>query len=335
MFLRDGGFEVRLITELGTRPKPRIGERVARLAGGVGVIAACSLLAGTNVAGCATLPSQPAERGLYIDLRSVVELSQDTGWVADREELEVSAKDALRSVCQVEALRRMQLDAWLSDQITREGGAPERVYREHDGDLSAASRVLVLARTQTLLRYVNRRATTDCPFWLTPRADFQGVRGAAGRFVLLVESQAFGALVLKPGDTAFGFGAGIRALVGNGLDPRLTLAVGGELGASSAIAKRDQGRRLEASLTGAIPVLLRVTRFSRTFDFEIAPVFSLLPSSSLLPPGVRFAIGAGTAMRSFPGVRYGVLWLGYEYHPVTSRALFDHSVQIGTRIGIN
>jgi hypothetical protein len=38
-------------------------------------------------------------------------------------------------------------------------------------------------------------------------------------------------------------------------------------------------------------------------------------------------------MRSLPGVHYGVLWLGYEYHPASSVDAADHSVQLGTRVG--
>ena len=294
------------------------------------LVAVCGVLCG-----CATLPSQAAQRGLYVDLRSEVELSQDAGWVADREELAAGAKQALRSLCQAEPAQRDRLDAWLSDQIAREGGSPECVYREHGEDLGAASRVLVLTRTRTLLRYANGRAASDCPFWLAPRADFQGVRGAAGRFGLLIESQASGALVLQSG-AAFGFGASVRVLVGHGLGERVTLAIGGELGGAGAFLKHDQARRqLETTLTTAIPMLLRVTEFSRMFDFEVAPVIGLLSTGSPPLPGVRFTVGAGTAMRSFPGVQYGVLWLGYEYHPAGNGWSGSHSVQLGTRIGVN
>lgn len=288
------------------------------------------------VCGCATLPNQATERGLYVDLRSEVELSQDTGWVADREELAAGAKQALHSLCQVAPGQRDRLDAWLTAQIAREGGSPECVYREHGDDLSAASSVLVLTRTRTLLRYANERAASDCPFWLAPRADFEGDRGAAGRFVLWIESQALGALVLQSSDAAFGFGAGIRALVGHGIGQRLTLAAGGELGVASAFLKDEQGRRrFETTLVTAIPVLARLTEFSRTFDFEVAPVIGLLSTGALPPPGVRLAVGAGTALRSLPGVHYGVLWLGYEYHPAARGGTSSNSVQLGTRVGVN
>jgi hypothetical protein len=55
-----------------------------------------------------------------------------------------------------------------------------------------------------------------------------------------------------------------------------------------------------------------------------------------LPIGGRAAIGVGLAtMRSASFVPYGVLWLGYEVHPGSGSDPADHSIRIGTRVGID
>jgi hypothetical protein len=143
-----------------------------------------AVLAVLLCASCATLPHQPAERALFIDLRKIVELSESTGWVIDRIQVEKNAEDVMRSVCQVDPALRDDLEAWLTGQIEVNGGPAEQLYREHGDDLSAADRTLALERTRTLLRYGNAHAAQDCPFWLKPSSSFDGVQGDAHRFVV-------------------------------------------------------------------------------------------------------------------------------------------------------
>src|SRR5262245_59257994 len=113
---------------------------------------------------CATWPHDPVERALYIDLTKAVELSNDTGWVVDRVQLEAKREGAMRSVCQVSPEQRRALSAWLDARIAKEGGSAELVYRKHNRDLDAASGVLELERVRALLQYADARAAQDCPF---------------------------------------------------------------------------------------------------------------------------------------------------------------------------
>jgi hypothetical protein len=288
-------------------------------------------------AGCATLPEQPAERALYIDLHKAVELSESAGWVVDRVQLERNAEDALRSACQVDPALRDDLDAWITGQIALHGGPAERLYREHGDDLGAADGVLSLERTRALLRYADSHAADDCPFWLEPSRDFEGVQGDADRFVLLAETIGFGSLAIESDQAALGGGGGGRLLFAHGIGPQFTFAFGGEVGGVGAFTVNEKGgRSLETTFTAAVPLLLRITRFSRVLDLELTPIVRLNPDLDVFPPGVRASAGVGLlTMRASAFMPYVVLWLGYEYHPAIGASPEDHALHIGTRVGVD
>lgn len=284
-------------------------------------------------AGCATLPQDPVESALYSDLRKVVELSEDGGWVIDRAQIRATEESVLRSVCQVDPARRDDLDAWITGQIALAGGPAQRIYEGNGGHLSDASLSLALERTRLLLRHGQSRAGQDCPFWLKPNPHFNGTQGDAGRFLLLAETLGFASYLFKGNVPAFGGGG--RVLVGHGLGPRLTFAMGGELAAAGALVAKDKGSGLDTTITVALPVLLRVTRFSRIFDVELAPVARFAPGEDSFPPGGRVELAGGiTTMRGSAFMPYGMLYLAYEYHPPTSSAGADHTLQIGTRLAV-
>jgi hypothetical protein len=108
----------------------------------------CVVAVGLALAGCGTtLPSEPATRALYLDLRRVVETRQRTEWVADQAEVASLASTTLRSACAATADTRASLETWI------------------DGELNARA-----------------RAVGECPFWLHPEARFARVHGDARRF---------------------------------------------------------------------------------------------------------------------------------------------------------
>jgi hypothetical protein len=296
-----------------------------------------ALAAGAAMSACATLPEQPVQRALFQDLRKAVELSDSAGWYVDSSQVKNNAEDILRSACQVDPAKRDDLDAWLSGQIMQHGGSAERVYLEHGRDLGAAADLLSLERTRLFLRYGIEHAADDCPFWLTPRDDFEGVQNDADRWVILPETTGFGSVVLEGSNAAIGGGGGGRLLFGHGIGPQYMLAIGGEVGGVGAFVANDKGgRSLDTTFVAGVPVLFRWIRYSRILDFELAPMMRLNPGESVLPPGIRASVGGGLAtMRASSFMPYAVLWVGYEFHPADDDSPADHSLHIGTRVGID
>ncbi len=286
---------------------------------------------------CVPLPQTPAQRGLYVDLRKAVELKQKAGgWVVDRVEIESYAGTALRSYCQTHAPARAALRVFLESEIQRAGGPARSIY-ERTRDLDDAGESLTLERVRSLLDYAAEHAEADCPFWLEGSPDFAGVEGDAERLVLWFESMGAGSLVIEGDQAALGGGGGGRALVAHGLGPRLTLAAGAEVGGAGAFVKNERGgRTVDTTFIAALPVILRITDVSRIYDFELAPLVHFDPNQDIFPPGFRAAFGAGlTAQRGSTFMPYVVLWAGYELYPVREGSPTQHSVRLGTRVGVD
>jgi hypothetical protein len=282
--------------------------------------------------GCFTYPGPLAERALYLDLRKIVETNEDSGWVADSVRLHANLEPALRSVCQVPASAQAGLDRWLVARLRRAGGSAEAIYRAHGSQLSAASEALSIERVRALLSYARQRSS-ECPFWLNPRAEFAAEQSDAGRWVLLAESTGFASLMLRRWIPALGGGG--RLLIGHGIGSQLTLALGAELAASGAfIPTGNQGFDAFGSL--AVPVLMRVTRFSRLLDIELAPVMRFGSGPPAWPAGVRIELGVGiSGVRGSAFMSYTMLYLGYELHWRIANNPTDQTLQIGTRLAVD
>lgn len=297
------------------------------------------LLAGllSLLAGCASLPADPVERGLYLDLRRAVELSEDTQWIADASQLDDNFEDALRSVCQVAPAHRANLSAWIGGQLLLQGGTPQQIYRDNDRDLGAASEALTLDRVRKMLEYAHGRAAAECPFWLSPREDFRGVQAGGERPVVWLESIGAGRAILRNGKVGLGGGGGGRLLLGYAFNHRVTLVGGLELGGGGVIESRNGGGdTIVTAFSGAAPLLLRINGASRLLDLELAPVFPLLESSPDNTLGLRASIGGGLGtMRKADFMPYIVIFAGYEVHPATRDAPRSHIVMVGSRVGLD
>lgn len=281
------------------------------------------------LSGCLTVPEPAAQRALYLDLRKIVELHEDAGWVVDSVRARDSLEPSLHSLCQVEPGAQQALDAWLGRRLQLQGGSAESVYRAHGRSLSAAAEALALERTRLLLR-LGMQHVDECPFWLAPHADFEGQQSDAGRFFLLAESTGFVSLVLQ--DWVPALGGGGRLLLGRGLGTQLSAALGAELAASGTLVPRD-GHGLDATATIAVPLMLRITRLSRMLDLELAPVVRFASGHEAWPPGARLTVGAGIAgLRGAAFMSYTELYLGYELHPGAHGVATDHTLVLGTRL---
>jgi hypothetical protein len=284
--------------------------------------------------GCITQPADPATAGLYRDLRSIVDAGEYDGWTVDRLRLQANSEAALNSVCRADSPVRADLRHWLGDEITRHGGSAEQVYHSNGGDLEAVSKLLSLERTLALLDFADTRAAArDCPFWMTPAPSFRALQGEARRWVVLAETQAFASYVVDSHVPSLGGGG--RLFAGYGITDTLTLAVGGDLAAGGTFIPTE-GHGLDATLSVAVPVLLRLTHFSRLFDVELAPSARFSPGQKPLPPGLRVELGAGfSSVRLTPLKPYFMVYAGYEYHFATREAGADSTVQAGTRLAFD
>lgn len=285
---------------------------------------------------CASLPPGRAESALYIDVRKAVELREGSDWVVDRLEVGALAAGAMRSACQVDAPARERLLAWLDAELTAAGGPAEAAYRR-DRDASIG-RLLSLERVRAVVRFADEHAH-ECPFWLEPDAAFAGVQTDAYRLVLLAESVGGGGLIVSGGQARLGGGGGGRLTLGLGLDQRVTIGVGAELGGIGSFGSADGtgGRSLVARFTAAIPLVVRITNISRILDLEVAMTTRWSASNLRLPPGGRAAIGYGlTTVRVGPFMPTGLLYVSYEYLPPSDDGLAaEHLIMLGTKVGLD
>ncbi|MDD9945128.1 MAG: hypothetical protein OXU20_29065, partial [Myxococcales bacterium] len=132
-------------------------------------------------------------------------------------------------------------------------------------------------------------------------------------------------------------GGGARLLVARGISPHVTLAAGGEVGGSGTLdPSAEDTENLDASIHLAAPLALRLVRFSRMLDLQVAPVFRFNQGEKPLPPGIRGSIGIGVStMRKGAFMPFVVVWLGYEGHGLFNDEQASHSFRIGTRVGVD
>lgn len=289
----------------------------------------CALLV---CAACASLPARPAEQALYVDLRKIVEVAEDSGWTVDRTRLEQNGEAALHSVCQVTPDGRASLQKWLNEQIAVAGGPAEQRYRA-GRSLDSIAETLAFERTLALLQYAEAHAARDCPFWLRPDSRFRGEQGDYGRLVILGETQAFGTIAV-PGPIP-ALGGGGRILVGGGVTRRFTLALGADLAASGTFVPSSSSQGIDAYMTLAAPTLVRMLSFSRIYELELAPVMRFSHGERAWPPGARTELGFGySGVRTTSWMSYFMFYGGYEVHGL-GRSAVDHTFQLGTKLAID
>lgn len=280
------------------------------------------------------LPDRTTEAALYMDARKAVESQEGTGWVIDRHEIAEVLPEVARSICEADAETRLGVIRWLEEQIRQEGGPARELYaRDSDADIDT---LLTLERTRDLIRAGHDGAEDDCPFWLEQDPSFAGVHGDAARLIVIAESLGGGGLILRGSELAIGGGGGGRLLFGYGLDVRHTLAIGGEVGGVAELVETgDGGRTVVARFMAAAPVLLRTRNGLAVVDLELTPVVRF-SADRIRPPGFRAAIGGGVStLRLGAFMPHALLWIGYEYQPPWDGGPAEHSIRVGTRVGVD
>jgi hypothetical protein len=200
--------------------------------------------------------------------------------------------------------------------------------------MRANSEALSLQRTRMMLQYAEANMATDCPSWLDPVEDFTGVQSDDERWVLFAETHGFASYVVNTRVPAVGGGG--RILFGRGVSTTLTFVGGGELSAGGAfIPSGMQGQGLDGTFFAAVPLVLRFSRFSHIFDFEMAPVVRVAKNTDVFPPGIRAQFGGGfNSLRGGAFMPYYMLYAGYEFYP-PNHGHADHQIVIGTRLAVD
>lgn len=278
---------------------------------------------------------------MYIDLYKSVQLSEDAGWVVDSVQLQDNLELSLRSLCQTTTVAQAELSQFLAQRIDDLGGPAAAQYAENGGELGDLSDVMSAERTRALLHYAQKRRT-ECPFYLQPDSEFAGLESDSERFVALFESQGYGAVLLQNGERALSGGGSVRALLGYGLSPFFTVAVGADLGGSGTLinsdptSQSDAAEQIDTSLSVAVPIALRFQRFSRLLEIDIAPVLRFDRRAHRFPPGIRATVGLGAStMRKGDFMPYILLWLGAETHWERPGSPASLSLRAGTRVGVD
>ncbi len=284
--------------------------------------------------GCATLPQEPVERALYVDLQRVIANETRTQWTVDRIELEEIATQVLRSTCRVEAPRQAALRLWLDEQIAAQGGpAKERYLKTHS--LDGLDETLSLERVIMALDY-GEAHKDDCPFWIEKEPGFRGVHSDTERLVLLIESSGGGIVILDDKRTRVGGEGSGRVLLGLGTDNGLTLGVGAELGGRGLLSAQKGDEALSTLVTAGIPLLLRVHDLTKVYDFEVAAV-AFSPTRDAKPrfgERVVFAGGVST-VRVGSFMPLAMLQLTYDIYPASEGEPLTHIFRLGTRVSLD
>lgn len=289
-----------------------------------------------GLVGCATLPPGRSVSALYVDVRRSVELREEAEWVIDRLAIEAIAPTVMRSTCQVDDTARLALKEWVQQQIALHGGPAESMLaRDPSADID---RVLTLERIAAVLSYAEAHAT-ECPFWLRPVREFDGIQSDAYRLVVLAESVGGGGAIISGGKVGLGGGGAVRVSLAVGLDQRYTIALGAESGGIATFTQSDAsgGRTLVGRYSTAIPLVLRIKHDSRLIDLELAATARWSDSSLRIPPGIRAAIGYGlSTVRVGAFMPTATVRVSFEVLPQSNDGLPpEYLLFLGTNVGLD
>lgn len=309
----------------------------APTAGALGV----SLLLASLLTACATLPRQPTERALYIDARKALNGESRLGWTVDRVEIAEAATQAEPSACRVTPTRRKALREWVRERIAASGGQAEQQFKA-GVDIDDLDEVIDLERDAALLDEVELHVPADCPFWIKPSDDFEGLHSTAHRFILIAESMGGGSLSLINRQVTAGGGGAARVFAGYGFSTHWQLAAGLE-GGGDAILQKANGKdgmggstlAPEGAFRFGVPAFLRLSDLDRIYDVEVAAV-ARLKDGEFNPWGARVGLAGGVAgLRRLGFMPSLQLWLGYEVFPAQNGLQTEHVLRLGTRVGVD
>ena len=279
---------------------------------GLALIVVMGLLAATATARAQVVHppenEEPAFKALVADLERIVEAQQSGGWRIDYYEIVDMIPSTLMTVCRVPPATRARVLAWYEQRIVALGGPVEKAFERANHDLSAIGPLVFVTRVRELLVEANKRALHECPFWLTPDANFHGYQNDRQRWNLNVETGGLIQLRKTEGSWTYGGGGVIRGLVSRGFE-HTTILFGPEF-AGGAMLKVGGGGTVVINYFPAIPVVLRMPDRTWHYDVEVAAVSLFQATDTRISFGARFGVGFGVQARRTRGL---LPWAGVAF----------------------
>lgn len=289
-----------------------------------------------SVACAPVLPEDPVQRALIRDVARIVEAQDQVGWTLDELEVEKTLSDAMESACRVPASKRGDALEWLGKAVADAGGDPAEVYAENGKDLSAVSHLLLLYRTQMVLRTAHQWANEDkCPFWIEEEELFRGIQGFDHRLVLAIETGGRAVGGWEGDEFGVGGGGGFRFLVGYGATDDITLLAGIHTGGWGRFTDLAFGRKVEIPELIAfteLPLVARFHQLSAHWEVEAGPLVYLNQLRGAPQVGGRLGVGVGFSRLRLKGIIPGVTFsLNYDFIPESDNGPMVHQIGGGVR----
>jgi len=276
-----------------------------------------------------------AREGLYFDARKIVATQENTGWEIDKYEIEDMMADALVSVCRTMPEARRHALETAERRVERLGG-PLAAALDGGAKMDDLAELVSASRVEALLGEALRRAPDECPMWIEPDPDFEGVQTTAHRVTLNLEGG--GQFVAQRTGAREDLGAGGtgRLLLGYGLSWRYSLLVGFEFGGNALFRRGDEEVNFPLQFIAAAPLVLRHHLVTFHHDLELAPLVFFTDTDPRPSYGMRLGVTMGvSALRIRRIMPWAGLGLVTEYLFANSHRPHLVALRGGARVGFD
>lgn len=278
-------------------------------------------------------PDCEAAYALTADVRRIVAGEESEGWFSDADAFRSMDEPVLESVCQATPDARARALSGLRAERARAGDARE-LYRRAGAVTDEVERALTADRELRALERALARVEAECPFWLAPDPDFQGLQSDRKRITLNLETGGYFQLRETESDWTFGGGGMGRLLVGWGFDGRTTALLGAELGGGAMIRPGTSASQFVINYFPAVPLVVRMNELTWNWGVETAAVALFQADDTRLSLGGRLGAALGfTALRTRNVLPWAGLAIDYEYYPRGGGRAPAHFLRGGLRFG--
>jgi hypothetical protein len=272
--------------------------------------------------------------GLLSDIERIVAAQQTAGWFVEKEALDAIDEAVMESLCRTPpAARQLALDE-LERRHALTGDARALYRAAGETMTSAVNDALFVERQLAALRSGIQRVD-ECPFWVRPSPEFQGLQTDRNRFTLSLETGGNAQIRQTEGAWTLGGGGLGRLLAGYGFEGRFTALAGIEFGGGAMLEPHTNPTQFVINYFPAIPIVFRIHDVAWHYDVEAAPVALFQADNGAFSFGVRGGLGAGvSALRTRGVIPWAGVALAYEHYVPSGGRSRAHFIRGGLRVGI-